>query len=277
MRKSGILAVVVLTFVLGVSLTGQQVDLPAEPVRVSMSTSSTLADAIRHNDFAAFDSMYLAAVRRGEMVHEFADLHRLWTWAMSDPTGAFYGVEKRAEFARAYPGYANFIDQFRIIDSNGNAFYPTAETRAFLLQQAEIGVIARVEPAPVPSVKPVIRETREPVQIAQVAPIATPDVAPALKPVSPSPVAGTSQPVSPQVTTAITDRRELVRVTGGATSEAARKRHAAITQRFVEEVQTRTVSSPDRSGLGRGIFLMIVGLLGIGMVTMMLQAPSTRS
>lgn len=275
MRKSGILAVVVLTFVLGVSLTGQQVDLPAEPVRYSTSTSTTLAEAVRQNDFATFDSMYLAAVRRGEMVQEFADLHRLWTWAMNDPTGAFYGVEKRGEFARAYPGYTSFIDQFRIIDSNGNAFYPTAETRAFLLQQAETGVIARVEP--VPSIKPVVEQSAAPVKISQVAPIATPDVAPALKPVSPVRVARTAQPIAPRVTATIPDVQELVRVTGGATSEAARKRHAAITQRFVEEVQTRTISSPDRSGLGRGIFLMIAGLLGIGMVTMMLQAPSTRS
>ncbi|MBK5260092.1 MAG: hypothetical protein JJE51_10895 [Thermoanaerobaculia bacterium] len=274
MRKSGILAVVVLTFVIGVSLTGQQVDLPVEPVRFSMST--TLAEAVRHNDFAAFDSMYLAALRRGEMVQEFADLHALWTWAMNDQTGAFYGVEKRAEFARAYPGYANFIDQFRIIDSNGNAFYPSAETRAFLLQQAEIGVIARVEPAPVPSVKPVIRETREPVQISQVAPIATPDVARALKPVSPLPVARTSQPVAPRITATIPEVREPAVLRARTTSGVARGTSPA---RVPEPAQTAIppASAPNRSGLGRGIFLMIAGLLGIGMVTMMLQAPATRS
>lgn len=275
MRKSGILAVVGLTFVLGVSLTGQQVDLPAEPVRYSTSTSTTLAEAVRQNDFATFDSMYLAAVRRGEMVQEFADLHRLWTWAMNDPTGAFYGVEKRGEFARAYPGYTSFIDQFRIIDSNGNAFYPTAETRAFLLQQAEIGVIARVEP--VRAIKPLVVQSAAPVQTAQVAPIATPDVAPALKPVSPLPVARTSQPVAPQVTAAITNVRKPADLSATGTPVMART--ASAVMKAPEQAQTDIppASSTDRSGLGRGIFLMIAGLLGIGMVTMMLQAPATRS
>ncbi|HET8796114.1 MAG TPA: hypothetical protein VFO89_00395, partial [Thermoanaerobaculia bacterium] len=63
-------------------------------------------------------------------------LHELWTWAIQDPIGAFYGREIHDRLATAYPDYAAWIEPYRIVDRHGNVFYPTSETRTFLLQRA---------------------------------------------------------------------------------------------------------------------------------------------
>ncbi|HEX4912960.1 MAG TPA: hypothetical protein VFV51_03330 [Vicinamibacterales bacterium] len=288
MRKSGFAAVVILTFVLGLSAIGQQVDLAVEPARLSIS--STLTDAIRRNDFPGFDSLYRAAVRRGEMVQQFEDVHRLWTWAMNDPTGAFYGVEMRNQFARAYPGYSRYIEQFKIIDANGNAFYPTAETRMFLLQQVETGAIARTEPAVAP---------RPAESVARTAPAAVAKVAPIIS--RPAPVVAEA-PVRVAAATPVRETARPVVATSRREEAVAQTRPAAVPQEVpVADLTTPAPLKPavavvappavkgqvpapaparaagDRFALGHGIFLIIAGLLGLGMITRMLHTPATRS
>lgn len=227
------------------------IDLPVEPVRaVSISATSdlTLADTALQNDFPSFDRLYQRAPRP-----EYAELHRLWTWAMNDRFGAFYGVETYARLSSAYPGYADYIEQYRIVDSNGNLFYPTAETRRFLVLAAMRGLVAEVAP-----VKPVVvtsTETmpstaREAIPAAVTAPVAVAVIA---APVMDSPVMAAPLVAAPMPT------RELARQSrpeNGPPVPANRR-------------------LPERrsGGLGRGIFLIIAGLLGAGTVSMMLHTP----
>lgn len=213
------------------------VDLPVEPVRaVPVSTISdlTLADTALQNDFPSFDRLYQRAPRP-----EYAELHRLWTWAMNDRFGAFYGVETYARLSSAYQGYAAYIEQYRIIDSNGNLFYPTAETRRFLVSAAMRGLVAEVAP-----VKPVVvtrsevarSAATEAIPLAVTAPVATAVVATVATPVVAAPVIAAPIVAAP----------------------------VPANRRFPERRS---------GGLGRGIFLIIAGLLGAGTVSMMLHTP----
>lgn len=231
------------------------VDLPVEPVRaVSISATSdlTLADTALQNDFPSFDRLYQRAPRP-----EYAELHRLWSWAMNDRFGAFYGVETYARLSSAYPGYADYIEQYRIVDSNGNLFYPTAETRRFLVLAAMRGLVAEVAP-----VKPVLvtsTETmqstaREAIPVAVTAPVAVAVIA---APVMASPVMAAPLVAAPM------PARELAR-------QSRRKNEAPVPA-------NRSLPERRSGGLGRGIFLIIAGLLGAGTVSMMLHtSPEER-
>jgi hypothetical protein len=132
-------------------VTGQEEPLPALVVKQSVflavepvhgTAQPSLADAVRANDYPTFDALYREAVQRGESVGAYETLHELWTYSITDPIGAFYGDEMYERLARAYPGYARYMEDFRIVDSNGNAFYPTSETRGFLLSEALRGTPA---------------------------------------------------------------------------------------------------------------------------------------
>lgn len=119
--------------------------LAVEPIRALHEP--TLAEAARRNDYVTFDALYRKAKERGESVAAFATLHELWSWSMADPIGAFYGSEMHDRLAAAYPDYAKYIADQRIVDSRGNVFYPTSETRAFLLAQALEARAPRVQVA----------------------------------------------------------------------------------------------------------------------------------
>ena len=118
--------------------------LPAEPVAVPVPLP-TLEEAARANDFITFDALYRDAVRRGDSVAAFAPLHEIWTYGITDPIGAFYAPDIYERLVRAYPGFATYIAEYRIVDSNGNAFYPTSETRTFLLDRALEGRATNVQ------------------------------------------------------------------------------------------------------------------------------------
>jgi hypothetical protein len=102
---------------------------PAAP-----SNAARLAEAARANDFTTFDTLYRAAP-----VPAYQTLHELWTYSVTDPAGAFYGADRYNQLVAAYPGLAAAIADHRIVDARGNVFYPSAETRAFLLAQADKG------------------------------------------------------------------------------------------------------------------------------------------
>lgn len=226
------------------------VDLPVEPVRavaISATSDLTLADTALQNDFPSFDRLYQRAPRP-----EYAELHRLWTWAMNDRFGAFYGVETYARLSSAYPGYADYIEQYRIVDSNGNLFYPTAETRRFLVLAAMRGLVAEVAP-----VKPVVvtsteamqSTAREAIPAAVTAPVAVAVIA---APVMAAPLVAAPMPA-----------RELAR-------QSRRENVPPVPA-------NRSLPERRSGGLGRGIFLIIAGLLGAGTVSMMLHtSPEER-
>lgn len=120
----------------------EYVALSVEPARVI--ETPTLADAVRRNDYLTFNALYTAGKAAGENVSAYDALHELWSWSMNDPVGAFYGSEVHDRLARAYPGFAAFINEYRIVDSRGAVFYPTSETRTFLLARALEGRAPKV-------------------------------------------------------------------------------------------------------------------------------------
>lgn len=266
MRNVLLVAIAATLFFTGV-VAGQQenllVDLPVEPRR--LERGSSLYDAAASNDFPRFAALY-----RAEPLPEYEELNRLWTWSMQDPIGAFYGAERYESLARLYPGYASYIAEYRIIDSNGNAFYPSAETRRFLLREAVIGTTPAPHPSPIriaqtvpaatsllPAV-PVVSEANivhsavvaaEAVQV--VAPAPSPAVAPRLAPPAPTVLTPAQIPFAKPVAPSIAAAGENEAVRG-----VVRRNEA------------------NRGALSRSILLIIAGLIGVGMLSVMLHAPA---
>jgi len=140
-KGNGLFAVALIG-VLTLSATGEEplslvipkATLPSVVTAVEPShetASVTLADAARQNDFTAFEALYTAHPNPA-----FADLHALWTYSQTERVGAFYGEELHTRLARRYPAFAAYIDEYKIVDSHGTAFWPTAETRTFLVDRA---------------------------------------------------------------------------------------------------------------------------------------------
>src|SRR5258708_522929 len=77
------------------------------------------------------------ALRRAILVYEDVDV--VWRFAVRDRYGAYFnddslpGLHDRLN--ADYPGYDDFIAEYRVADRKGNVLYPTAETRTFLLKQ----------------------------------------------------------------------------------------------------------------------------------------------
>lgn len=107
------------------------VTLPVEPIRSEAATESgTLAQAARANDYATFAALY-----ERHPAAAWRPLYELWTYSVTDPVGAFYGEDTFTRLSRAYPGLAAAIARDRIVDDRGRAFYPTSETRTFILER----------------------------------------------------------------------------------------------------------------------------------------------
>jgi hypothetical protein len=224
---------------------GQQAlpgDLPTEP--------ATLPDAAALNNFARFTALY-----ESNPSPEYADLHQFWTWSIHDPNGGFYGAEQYAEFAARYPNYAAYMDRYRIVDSNGNAFYPSAETRRFLLSEALAGTV------PVKRFAPAAAQTSRATPVAPVVATAAPAPPPAQEP---APAAAPAPAPAPLVTSPT-----VVLVVPEAAGEVAR----ALQPEPMPVRGAVRRNEANRGALTRGILLMIAGLLGIGMISMALHAP----
>jgi hypothetical protein len=203
-----------------------QVTTEVEPVHET-ATPLTLAEAAQHNDFAAFDALFTTHPNPA-----FADLHALWVYSQTERFGAFYGEELHAKFARRYAGYAAFIEEYRIVDARGAAYWPTAETRTFLVEHTGEA----------------ISDQRSAIRRAAAAPkrhVAH--------------VAATPLPViaEPPAAPLIADRGSLI-------AQPAQTQPAPVAQR---------VQTADNSATGRGILLMILGLVGVGVLTLMLRTP----
>jgi hypothetical protein len=289
-----------------VSVTGQQEPLPVvtpklnpgaapaiaiEPAAAVYLVSDpirefklpTLEQAARDNDYVTFDALYRSAKQRGEDVSRFATLHELWTWAITDPIGAFYGREMYARLADAYPGYASYIGQYAITDSNGNTFWPTSETRAFLLSRATLGDLPRtqlveriVRPEPERS-ETIVRQ--EPKRSAAT-------LRPAPKYSAKSAAVEAAPPATPPVVIQATE--EETRAPQAATTPAPVQTQPAPVQTQpapVAAVQepapatpaatttTPAVTRRENSLASRGILLLVLGLIGVGLLAVIFRTP----
>ena len=273
-----------------------------EPVREFRGP--TLAEAARANDFISFDALYREARQRGEPVAAFETLHELWVYTVTNPIGAFYGADMYEKLARAYPGYAQFIADYSIVDSNGNVFYPTAETREFVLARAIEGRSPRVlladtlgtpKPAPVAVADasddrvadaPVVatrqragaRSARRSTSgtaatapvvtrastVAETAPVAAKTAAPAPAPVVVPEVA--AAPVVAEVAPVVED-----------VPQPAVPAQQVPARTAVVETVPQPAAAAEGSGTSRGILLIVIGLLGIGLLAVMFRAPKENA
>jgi hypothetical protein len=299
-------AVSVLLLALGITVaatvTGQEEPLPTvhsrafaiepamivlavEPIRITQQP--TLADAVRRNDYVSFHALY-----EETKPAEYRTLHDLWTWAITDPVGAFYGREMYDRLSRAYPGYASYIETYKIVDQRGNVFYPTSETRTFLLQKALEKASPRVQIAEAPrsasvrsaavrsasvrsaavrsaGVPPAVpaasRRRRATSTVAKSTPVVaktTPEIAkpapvqtPAPAPVqatAPAPVQ-TPAPAPVQTTPPV-----VVTPDGGVDAAGPAGVDAGV---------------PEKRTPNSGILLLVVGLIGVGLLAVILRTP----
>ena len=269
MRSAVLVSVTLaLTLSFAVGAVGQQeillVDLRVEPDR--MERSITLFDAAVANDFATFDAVYREAPQP-----EYAELHRLWTWSMNDRVGAFYDSATYERLARLYPGFRNYIADYSVVDSHGNTFYPTAETRRFLLRQAVYGTVARTDTATAAPKKsaPVVASAKPAATVAASAPAPVPAAKVAVTRTAVE--AQQRAPKVVEVAPPVVHRAPLATAPVVAPSPSRVVTPSVIAEETVRGVTRRNEAS--RGSISRSIFLIIAGLIGIGMMTLMLQAP----
>ena len=206
----------------------------------------TLESAARANDFATFDALY-----RANPDPAYRTLHELWSYSMTDRIGAFYGPDEYERLAAAYPGFAEYIEHYKIVDSHGAVFYPASETRAFLLENRGVA-IASAAVAPVSRKHPV---KRDPARVAR-AEKAT-RVTPAPKPVSVQPAA--VKEVPPPATA-----EDLALLNATVSTPAPVVAAPASTPAPVPAPAKET---------NRGLLLVIVGLIGVGLLALIVRAP----
>jgi hypothetical protein len=273
-------------------------DTPTEPVRPTDAQlgPATLALAVAANDYAAFERLYAQAVSRGEDLSAYRDIHELWSYAQSDRIGAFYTDELHDRLARRYPQYRSYIEDYRVLDSRGRAYYPTVETRSFLLQQA----LAEVKPLRPAETRvaakgsaPLARRHRRmqlsststkptpPVHTKAAAVVAQRVVAQAKPPVVsvPAPiVAAVTPPVAQAPKPAVVLASAMTTPSAAAVADAlkadmqkvAPQPPAAATSPAQSNVQAESPAP------ARGLFLIILGLIGIGILTIMLRTPGEK-
>lgn len=270
-----------------ISVTGQEEPLPVvkrragfpfgndasgaivlAPETLLENAPANLAEAARRNDYVSFDALYRAARDRGDSIAPFAPLYDLWTFAMTDPIGAFYGADLHGRLAGAYPAYAAFIEQHAIVDRNGNTFYPTSETRAFLLDRAlagetlAAGLFEAAEPRPTVAAKrspqPASRPARPPASVVAAVAAPAPPVA-----VTPAPDAVATITTTPAEAPAL--------VPPSITTDEVLPQSVAPVP--IAPLRTPT---PDESG-SRGMLLVVTGLLALALLGIVLRLQRATS
>ncbi|HVR39136.1 MAG TPA: hypothetical protein VMU84_08565 [Thermoanaerobaculia bacterium] len=239
------------------------IDLPAEPVLIEQTP--TLEDSARRNDYPSFDTLFNEASRRGD-AREFTALHDLWTYSINERIGAFYGKEMHDKLARAYSGYESYIEPFRIVDSRGHVFYPTAETKSYLLQQAVLGRGSSVQIASRNRSneiqKIVVRPARKRLQKAAATPKPTPAATPLPVELAP-PVVVQASNAPPNVTP------EPVAAPTPAPAPAPPQ---TVTQAALVTTPAPTPQEPTSAFNARAIIVAIFIFVGIGVLMVMLRA-----
>ncbi len=124
------------------------------PAIVPAIALTALRDTNARNDFRRFEGALAVAksiadlmplgpprneLRRAILIYE--DVDAVWSFAVRDRYGAYFnddslpGMHDRLN--ADYPGYDDYIAEYRVADRKGNVLYPTTETRRFLLKQLE--------------------------------------------------------------------------------------------------------------------------------------------
>jgi len=101
-------------------------------VTAAAQTVDSLIDTARRNDYVAFERLFS---REPSPSRAARDLHDVWTHSVTDPAGAFFGGDMYNELVTAHPRFAAYIHEFAVDDRNGDRFYPTAETKRFLIEE----------------------------------------------------------------------------------------------------------------------------------------------
>jgi hypothetical protein len=213
-----------------------------EPLAAPAPPSSDLRTSLRRlqvaaevNDYAVFKSA-LAEAKRAAAAHPaggernaandalqvFADIARVWDYAMTSPTGGFFDATVQGgsllNAMKRYPDYGRAIAD-QTISSGGRTLYPTPETRRFLARESARGLtrlgvstpaqVARgsqPEPAPrrtvtvPPPVKKSVQVAAKPPAAKTTPPKKTAAKTPAPKTVTPKPAAKTAKATPPATT-----------------------------------------------------------------------------
>jgi len=238
----------------------------------------SLAEAARRHDYVSFSAVYLEAQARGETTAAYDNLYELWTWSMNDPLGAFYGSEFHNRLARAYPDYASYIAQYSIVDDRGSTFYPTAETRAFLLERAMQGGpaprVAFLDARPTVVRRAAATPPREPARLTAAAPqqTKTVKVATAPKPkTTPAPAKVVETPAR------VVEAPKVVVETPAVTTPApAPVAEAPVVIKAEQEEAPVVAPDPKGSLATRRIILVVISLLGLGFLMMILRTPTEK-
>jgi hypothetical protein len=259
--------------------------LPVEPIRTIdySAPAESLAEAALRNDYPAFHQLY---VERPSAT--FAPLHEVWSYAMNNPMGAFYGEELHDRLSRAYPSYAAYIENYRLVDDRGQVFYPTAETRRFLAERAVAGATpsTRVQIADAGAttqLNPLVTRRSTPARVETRETTATPraTTAPATRP-------SRKRLKKAEATIPPVKKQEPVQVAAAAVPPAPVVAKAAapvqteqpappkpvqanvITPSLPVPVETPAATDPLT---GRGALLIVIALAGIGVLMLMLRTP----
>ncbi|HVG25720.1 MAG TPA: hypothetical protein VND45_16305 [Thermoanaerobaculia bacterium] len=268
-------AVVLGAVLLALPIVGQVDPLPPvtprasapEPVLVALAVEPihevpyiSIEDAARANDYVTFNALFEQTQNPA-----YAPLHELWTYSINDPIGAFYGEDMYERFASRYPEFAAYIDEYKIVDDRGNVFYPTSETRAFLLARAIEGrTIAPQEPIRVASVKR--RSGFSPTPSSTETPAPAPRVRFKKSEVTPAPVG-----LKPDLHLAPAAAPAPAPVVVAAKPVAPPQAKPVAPPPIVAASVVADVPKPDLAA--RGILLILIGLVGVGFLAMLLRAP----
>ena len=112
-------------------------------VLTALHDANAASDA-RHFDGALAVAKFIVEVmplgaqrnefRRSILIYE--DIGTLLSHAMRDRYGAYFNDDSlpgmHDRLIADYPGFDDYIAEFRVADAKGNVLYPTAETRKFL-------------------------------------------------------------------------------------------------------------------------------------------------
>lgn len=201
---------------------------PTEPVAPPSATlrdvMRDLQDAAERGDRDSFRTLFARAKSMvadyppgaeknaaSEALKVYEDVGAFLDYQYDVPTGAFFDASTDGLLARlkAYPDFQRAIADQTIVDANGTRFYPTRETRAFLVREAAFRLQGGRAVTPVAPEPPKVAATPKP---------ATPKVSTAPKvvpkPASTKPAATTTKttrtatkrtsPAAPKTTTKTT-------------------------------------------------------------------------
>lgn len=247
-------------------------DLPVEPLS---RTSTTINTPRNERDAIETGSSGISSAAE-------ADLQALRAYQQENPIGAWYGAEMHDRLAAAYPGYANYIADFAIVDSRGDTYYPSSETRQFLQQQARNGsttrpaltTMARARAAsgsqlespstsattPLPRV--IARRSRKRLLKASVQP--APASAPAAQRIATVAVASDTRTLAPAAAPTVVSAAAPIRLASTAPKVVAAATLAA-------GVKTSRAAADTDQPTTRGMILLVLGIAGVGILTMLVR------